>query len=1129
MASKPGPPPPPKPPRPPQPPDQPPPDQPRSPSRASSRIAAAQKAAAAPIEGPEQPTEQPMQVLAGTLASSSSGSGSGSESDGGGGGSRPSPRQPPRLGRYACVKKAVLRSGVEMDSFTTGDVQAGETVDVTEWARTAAKNAAGNQQLRGKCSRGWISLTAASSGAVLFRKCPDDGALVTQGVVVVNATATPAGGVAEPPGERKNTPPGAGAEAGAGGGVVAAAAAAAAADVPAPKKEKESKFQGRHMDFLRNMAANRRKAEKQVAAAAEKGKARKQKLAKKVSQICQDVLASSASALPPQQRSLLKASQANTTMFANRRKGGGRRGGVGPAADAGGAQRGSSAGGVFGGGGGSSGYSAKTFSLERAALSASTGSLLNSAGNEGGGAAGGFGASSSLSLRRSKALAAAKGKGRAGVVFDSEVDASWNVQAHSLQRRMWPENYDEEKASFLADPLRHGDPQFEYQTEVEAQQRERFPVCKRWLPQAERLLDAIVKECGSDQAFHKAVTAKRKAVAERASNGVGGEDAPAWNTPMTPEELVASAEAFLRKCLSIPSDPENDILTKMAAEGGLPGAGGGEGNTGTAGDDGASAGSWAAAAAAASGEAASDSSGSNGSGGRAAQWRQAEWVDSVVEKLTVHFSQRNKGRSMSVRGCTLNVPLPITLSACRADTIWFHELGTHFLRNAVNEPIRKAAGGELGPDRRGSGFGGASGLSAHAARMKASRSQGSGGAAAASARKEKLRAQAQQAEAYAAAVQEAAVPGAEMVVLNRAVVRVAYALDSEVAAEFNGQLLPGEVIVAKEVVDPAGRFPCSYSCVRRAVLRRAASLESEQVGHVEVGETVTVTQSATAEATGQLRLQVEGGRGWTSALTASGDRLMAKAAGQPRVAFERGGKVYWVSTATGDGRPLLMQKALLAKPELLTAGRKGTRAERFASHLREQEEHTSEEGLAITNQYMAEADCRMWRPALMYYACARASELGFADLFQHLAKYVTDPEKRWAVCARVKGGLTDTSKPGAFCRDQAYWGGAVTLLANRNNIDLLYMHMGRVNLAEAIGGSHGRRFAAAVDDAKQQKLACQVPRLDEVGAAAAAGSRGGGDRKDHFVFPCFVGDMEAYQRKLAMVAKANMIEEISGE
>ena len=126
---------------------------------------------------------------------------------------------------------------------------------------------------------------------------------------------------------------------------------------------------------------------------------------------------------------------------------------------------------------------------------------------------------------------------------------------------------------------------------------------------------------------------------------------------------------------------------------------------------------------------------------------------------------------------------------------------------------------------------------------------------------------------------------------------------------------------------------------------------------------------------------------------------------------------------------------------------------------------------------------------------------------------------RWAVCARVKGGLTDTSKPGAFCRDQAYWGGAVLLLANRSNIDLLYMHMGRVNLDEAIGATHGGRFAAAVMDAVKLK-----PEEQPAGGGAEGTAPSWAVAKDHFVFPAFVGDLEEYRRKLDAVAVANLIE-----
>jgi hypothetical protein len=80
---------------------------------------------------------------------------------------------------------------------------------------------------------------------------------------------------------------------------------------------------------------------------------------------------------------------------------------------------------------------------------------------------------------RTAATAAQKRVGRASVVFASEVDADWNVQAHSLQRRLTATNLEEAKAAFLEDPT--VDPVFKYERDIEPHQLERFPVCKRWV------------------------------------------------------------------------------------------------------------------------------------------------------------------------------------------------------------------------------------------------------------------------------------------------------------------------------------------------------------------------------------------------------------------------------------------------------------------------------------------------------------------------------------------------------------------------------------------------------------------------------------------------------------------------
>ena len=90
---------------------------------------------------------------------------------------------------------------------------------------------------------------------------------------------------------------------------------------------------------------------------------------------------------------------------------------------------------------------------------------------------------------------------------------------------------------------------------------------------------------------------------------------------------------------------------------------------------------------------------------------------------------------------------------------------------------------------------------------------------------------------------------------------------------------------------------------------------------------------------------------------------------KPRVAFSRGGTQYWVSTASADGKPLLQHKdeAVQAQAAASSSAGKGgkggsskqasgTKGERVAAHIREKEEHTSEEGIAVVNQALAEPD-----------------------------------------------------------------------------------------------------------------------------------------------------------------------------
>ncbi len=59
----------------------------------------------------------------------------------------------------------------------------------------------------------------------------------------------------------------------------------------------------------------------------------------------------------------------------------------------------------------------------------------------------------------------------------------------------------------------------------------------------------------------------------------------------------------------------------------------------------------------------------------------------------------------------------------------------------------------------------------------------------------------------------------------------------------------------------------------------------------------------------------------------------------------------------------------------------------------------------------------LFKPALNYYACYKASEMSFVELFNDLEKYVDNPKKRWKYVLRVKRGLGDTSQPGGLYKD----------------------------------------------------------------------------------------------------------------
>eukprot|EP00397_Hematodinium_sp_SG-2012_P003020 GEMP01003028.1.p1 GENE.GEMP01003028.1~~GEMP01003028.1.p1 ORF type:complete len:873 (+),score=169.69 GEMP01003028.1:1594-4212(+) len=119
------------------------------------------------------------------------------------------------------------------------------------------------------------------------------------------------------------------------------------------------------------------------------------------------------------------------------------------------------------------------------------------------------------------------------------------------------------------------------------------------------------------------------------------------------------------------------------------------------------------------------------------------------------------------------------------------------------------------------------------------------------------------------------------------------------------------------------------------------------------------------------------------------------------------------------------------------------------SHYNLRDPWVTEEGLATINTYRSmQGDKIMYPQALKYYATCRAAHLGFCELFVELEPYMPDPKRRFRMCCRVKRGLVDTSEPGAFNIDQAYFKGAVDILRNLNAVDFGRLYSGQVALED---------------------------------------------------------------------------------
>lgn len=115
-----------------------------------------------------------------------------------------------------------------------------------------------------------------------------------------------------------------------------------------------------------------------------------------------------------------------------------------------------------------------------------------------------------------------------------------------------------------------------------------------------------------------------------------------------------------------------------------------------------------------------------------------------------------------------------------------------------------------------------------------------------------------------------------------------------------------------------------------------------------------------------------------------------------------------------------------------------------------QDKNPTEEGLASLHTVLERDSHTLWRAALLYYATWRAAQLSFRKLYEDLKQFLgSNEEERWDYCLRAKRGLSDTSQPGGFVKDQMYLTGAMQILESRRNINFEVLYVGKVSVEDA--------------------------------------------------------------------------------
>lgn len=110
----------------------------------------------------------------------------------------------------------------------------------------------------------------------------------------------------------------------------------------------------------------------------------------------------------------------------------------------------------------------------------------------------------------------------------------------------------------------------------------------------------------------------------------------------------------------------------------------------------------------------------------------------------------------------------------------------------------------------------------------------------------------------------------------------------------------------------------------------------------------------------------------------------------------------------------------------------------------------TEEGLAVLHAAVAKDSKFLVSPAIKYKAVHYAETHSFSEVYAMLQNHLSDRNKRFDICVRVKRGMKDTSLPGAFPKDQVYLKGAIEVWQwlKKHDFDPSSLYIGKIALED---------------------------------------------------------------------------------